>query len=168
MNRLRPSLLSPSPKGFPDIGELDNVSHDRQDTRQSLARGEFQEVRGAAWEITGSISQETEGTVYNDLPFIVTDMTDFWINNYGPMSGTQRLNFASYLAKVASTRLCKDRMCQVALIIFHCAFEQRQEIPPSKNKDEEDSHRSMGSLELRHLLPASHAWFVLVQTTIRN
>lgn len=44
-------------------------------------------------------------------------MTDFWINNCGPMSETQRLNFASYLVKVASTCICKDRMCQVALVI---------------------------------------------------
>lgn len=50
-------------------------------------------------------------------------------------------------------------MCQVALVIFRCAFEQRQEILPSEDNDEEDSHRSMGLLELRHLLPAAHAWF---------
>ena len=72
--------------------------------------------------ITESISYETEGTVWNDLPFLVTDMTDFWINNCGPMLGTQRLNFASYLAKVASTRICKDRMCQVALVIFRLSL----------------------------------------------
>ncbi|CAI7669365.1 unnamed protein product [Penicillium crustosum] len=199
MHRLRDSLLSPSPKGFPDIGELDSVSHNRQDTRESLARGEFQEVHAAArynrtWILSLHASHETfehdrlvldiiriqgmgpltrtvkgiyeidiarttEGTIWNDLPFLVTDMTDFWINNCGPMSGTQRLNFASFLAKLASTRVCKDRICQVALVIFRCAFEQRQEILPSEDKDEEDSHRSMGSLELRHLLPAANAWF---------
>lgn len=219
-------LCDSSPKGFPDIGELDSVSHDRQDTRESLARGEFQEVRGAAWYnrtwivsdrycncgdgvaslegyireiwymyfqlslhashetpehdrlvfdiiriqgmelltrpvkgISGiDIARTTEGTVWNDLPFLVTDMTDFWINNCGPMSGTQRLNSASYLAKLASTRVCKDTMCQVAVVIFRCAFEQRQEIFPSEDKDE-DSHLSMGLLEIRHLLPVAHAWF---------
>lgn len=75
------------------------------------------------------------------------------------MSGTQRLNFASYLAKLASTLVYEDRMCQVTLVIFRCAFEQRQEILPSEGNDEGDSHRSMGLLELRHLLPAAHAWF---------
>ncbi|CAG8124060.1 unnamed protein product [Penicillium nalgiovense] len=49
MHRLRDSLLSPSPKGFPDIGELDSVSQSRQDTRQSLSRGEFNDVREAAF-----------------------------------------------------------------------------------------------------------------------
>lgn len=227
MHRLRDSLLSPSPKGFPDLGELDSLSHDREDTRQSLARGEFQEVHAAArynrtWIVSHrycncgdgvyslegyireiwymyfqlslhtsqetpehdclvldiiriqgmgpltrpvkgiygiDIARTTEGTVWNDLPFLVTDMTDFWINNCGPMSGTQRLNFASFLAKLASTRVCKDRMCQVALVIFRCAFEERQGIFPSEVKDKEDSHRSMSLLELRHLLPAAHAWF---------
>lgn len=50
-------------------------------------------------------------------------------------------------------------MCQVAVVIFGCTFEQRQEIFPSEDKDEEDSHRSMGLLKLKHLLPAAHAWF---------
>ncbi|KAJ5425294.1 hypothetical protein N7465_000364 [Penicillium sp. CMV-2018d] len=177
------------------FGELDSVSHERQDTRQVLARSEFEEVRGATCLHTShettkhgrlvlhilriqgkgpltrpvkgnyeiDIARMTEGTVWNDLPFIVTDITDFWINNCGPMLGTQRLTFASYLAKVASTRVCTDRMCQVALVIFSCAFEQRQEILPSEDKDEEDSHRSMGSFELRHLLPAARAWFVLAE-----
>jgi hypothetical protein len=33
------------------------------------------------------IARLTEGTLWNDLPFLVTDMTDLWINNCGPMSG---------------------------------------------------------------------------------
>ncbi|KGO71454.1 Protein of unknown function DUF3632 [Penicillium italicum] len=55
------------------------------------------------------IARITEGTVWNDLPFLVTDMTNHWINNCGPLSGTQRLNFASYLAKLASTRALGKR-----------------------------------------------------------
>ncbi|CAG8068347.1 hypothetical protein DTO013E5_9886 [Penicillium roqueforti] len=228
MHRLRDSLLSPSPKGFPVIGEADTVSHSQQDVRQSLARGEFREVRGAAffsrtWIVTDrycnvkdgvdslegyvreiwymyyhlslhtshetpehdslvldilriqgkgpltrpvkgnygiDIARLTEGTLWNDLPFLVTDMTDLWINNCGPMSGTQRLNFASFLAKLASTRVCKDRMCQVALVLFRCAFEERQELRTSEDQDNEDPGRSMGSLELMHLLPSVQAWFV--------
>ncbi|KGO54332.1 Protein of unknown function DUF3632 [Penicillium expansum] len=226
MHRIRDSLLSPSPKGFPYIGELDSISHDQQDVRLSLARGEFEEVRGAAFynrtgivtnrycnsgdgvdslegytrniwysyfqlslhaspetpehdhlvldilRIQGmgpltrpvrghfgiDIARMTEGTVWNDLPFLVTDMTDFWINNCRPLSGTQRLNFASYLAKLASTRVCKDRMCQVALIIFRCTFEERKELRTNEDKDEKNPRRSMWSLNIMHLLPAAHAW----------
>lgn len=85
-------------------------------------------------------------------------MTDFWINNCRPLSGTQRLNFASYLAKLASTRVCKDRMCQVALIIFRCTFEERKELRTNEDKDEKNPRRSMWSLNIMHLLPAAHAW----------
>ncbi|CAG7964194.1 unnamed protein product [Penicillium nalgiovense] len=225
MHRLRDSLLSPSPKGFPDIGELDSISQSRQDTRQSLSRGEFKDVREAAFfnrtwvtdrycnvgdgvdsldrylrdiwymyyqlslytshetpdhdrlvfdilRIQGSgpltrpvkgkygveIARMAEGTLWNDLPFLVTDMTDFWINNCGPMSGTQRLNFASFLAKLASTRVCKDRMCQVVLIIFPCTFEERQEARTTDYQDNEDPNRGAHSLEIMHLLPAACVW----------
>ncbi|KGO71453.1 hypothetical protein PITC_051380 [Penicillium italicum] len=57
MYRIRDSLLSPSLKGFPYIGELDSVSYSQEDVRQCLARGEFKEVRGAAfYNRTGIVS----------------------------------------------------------------------------------------------------------------
>ncbi|KAJ5794186.1 hypothetical protein N7457_000785 [Penicillium paradoxum] len=227
MHPLRDSLLGPSPKGIADISCLDSRSHSQEDVRQSIARGELEEVRGAAiynrtwitsdrycnvgdgvdslegylheiWYMYFQLSQHTshekpdhdrlvldilriqgkgpltrpvkgvygidiartvEGTLWNDLPFLVTDMTDLWINNGGPMSGTQRLNFASFLAKLASTRVCKDRMCQVALLIFRCLFEERQELRTTDDQDDETPKRSMSSLEIMHLLPAASAWF---------
>ncbi|OQD69736.1 hypothetical protein PENPOL_c002G03752 [Penicillium polonicum] len=174
MHRLRDSLLSPSPKGFPNIGETASLTIARIPEKAYLAvnsrwSGEQLDTIEPASLVTDTAIVEMGWIPSKDI-FLkyVTDMTDFWINNCGPMLGTQRLNFASYLAKVASTRICKDRMCQVALVIFQCAFEHRQEIVPSEDKDEEDPHRSMGSLELRHLLPAARAWFVLAQATTLN
>lgn len=41
------------------------------------------------------IARTIEGTLWNYLPFLVTDMTNYWINNCAPMAGAQRLNFAS-------------------------------------------------------------------------
>ncbi|CAI7643849.1 unnamed protein product [Penicillium discolor] len=194
MHRLRDSLLSPSPKGFPEIGELDSVSHDRQDTRESLARGgsrgspvqlnldrqrqilqlwrrgELGEYIGEIWymyfQLSLYTSHETPG--HNRLVLDIIRIKGmgaltrpvkgiYGIDIARTTEGT-RLNFASYLAKLASTCVCKDGMCQVAVVIFRCKFEQRQEIFPSEDKDEEDSHRSMGLLKLRHLLPAAHAW----------
>jgi hypothetical protein len=57
------------------------------------------------------IARTVEGTLWNDLPYLVTDMTEFWINNCATMSGVQRLNYTSFLAKLASTRVSKDRIC---------------------------------------------------------
>lgn len=182
MHHLRDSLLSPLPQGTPDLTELDSASRDEDDIRESAARGEFEELRGAAFHnrtwiistrycqvgdgvdslegylhslwhmyyqlgrhtshetpdqdrlvldiiriqgkgpltrpVSGvygiNIARTVEGTLWNDLPFLVTDMTEFWINNCASLAGAQRLNFASVLAKLAPTRICKDRMCQIA------------------------------------------------------
>ncbi|KAE8316733.1 hypothetical protein BDV41DRAFT_573625 [Aspergillus transmontanensis] len=49
MYHLRDSLLSPSPKGTPYIGELDSASRDEDDIRASIARGELEELRAVAF-----------------------------------------------------------------------------------------------------------------------
>jgi hypothetical protein len=103
------------------------------------------------------IARTVEGTLWNDLPFLATDMTDFWINNCGPMSSVQRLNFASFLAKLASTRVSKDRLCQIALVLFRSTFEEVQELCIPDNQDEDPS-RQINGLALADLLPAACAW----------
>jgi hypothetical protein len=103
------------------------------------------------------IARTVDGTLWNDLPFLATDMTDFWINNCGPMSSVQRLNFASFLAKLASTRVSKDRLCQIALILFRSTFEGVRELSIPDNEDEDPS-RQINGLALADLLPAAYAW----------
>ncbi|KAJ5371914.1 hypothetical protein N7517_003920 [Penicillium concentricum] len=226
MHRYRDSLLSPSPKSISDLSNLDGRTESRADVRQSLARGEYNEVRGAAffnrtWIISDrycnvgdgvdsledylreiwymyfqlsvltahetpehdrlvldilriqgkgpltrpvrglygiDIARTVEGTLWNDLPFLVTDMTDLFINSWAPMSGPQRLNVVSFLAKLASTRICKDKMCQIALVLFRLTFESRQELRATGDLDNEDPRRSLCDLESMHLLPAANAW----------
>lgn len=226
MHHLRESLLGPSPKGTPDLTELDSTSSDQEDVRAAVARGEFEELRGLAfynrtsiiserycsigdgvdslegylhslWHIYYQLGRHTshetsdhdrlvldvlriqgkgpltrpvsglygidiartvEGTLWNDLPFLVTDMIDFWINNCASMAGTQRLNFASFLAKLASTRVCKDRLCQIALVLFRTTFEDRRELRTTEESDNEDPRRSIDNLDIEHLLPAACVW----------
>ncbi|CAG7944043.1 unnamed protein product [Penicillium nalgiovense] len=58
------------------------------------------------------IARTAEGsTLWNDLPFLVTDMTDFWNSDFPTMSGTHRLNLATFLVKLALTRVGSDRLC---------------------------------------------------------
>ncbi|KAJ5520787.1 hypothetical protein N7463_001240 [Penicillium fimorum] len=104
------------------------------------------------------IARTVEGTLWNDLPFLVTDMTDFFINSWAPMSGAQRLNVVSFLAKLASTRICKDRVCQIALVLFRLALESTQELRATGDLNDEDPRRSMCDLESMHLLPAINTW----------
>jgi hypothetical protein len=49
MHHLRDALLSPSPKGPPELTMLDRIAAEMQDVRESIARGEFEELRGAAF-----------------------------------------------------------------------------------------------------------------------
>ncbi|KAJ5189543.1 hypothetical protein N7491_005872 [Penicillium cf. griseofulvum] len=104
------------------------------------------------------IARTIDGTLWNDLPFLVSDMTNFWINHSASMSGIHRLNFATFLAKLASTRVSKDRMCQVALLIFRALFECPQALRTGEEPDEEDFSRGIKQLEVFHLLPAAVAW----------
>ncbi|CAG8309505.1 unnamed protein product [Penicillium nalgiovense] len=109
------------------------------------------------------IARTVDGTLWNDLPFLVGDMTNFWINHGASMSGTHRLNFATFLAKLASTRVAKDRLCQVALLIFRTLFESPQTLRTREEtdggmSDEEDLNRGTKQLEIFHLLPAAVAW----------
>jgi hypothetical protein len=105
------------------------------------------------------IARTIDGTLWNDLPYLVSDMTEFWINNCAIMSGVQRLNYASFLAKLASARVSKDRMCQVALTLFLSVFEERRELRSERKSDEEDRSRSIRDLDISQLLPAAFIWF---------
>ncbi|KAH8688025.1 hypothetical protein GQ44DRAFT_720818 [Phaeosphaeriaceae sp. PMI808] len=105
------------------------------------------------------IARTVEGTLWNDLPYLVTDMAEFWIANCASMSGVHRLNFASFLAKLASARVSKDRMCQMALVLFRSTFEERRELGNIEKPDDEDTHRSILSLDIAQLLPAACVWF---------
>lgn len=228
MNHLRDTLLSPSPQGLDEIQGADGIAHDREDVRKSIARGEFKELRGAAfynrtWIITDrycnvgdgvdclvgyihhiwytyyqlsrhtshekadhnslvldilriqgrgpltrpvagnygiDIARTIEGTLWNDLPFLVTDMTEFWISDFAIMAGSQRVNFASFLAKLASTRVSKDRMCQIAIILFRYTFENPQEVYPFDEPDNENPERSLKDLQVQQLLPSVFAWIM--------
>ncbi|KAJ5346648.1 hypothetical protein N7541_009130 [Penicillium brevicompactum] len=104
------------------------------------------------------IARTVDGTLWNDLPFFVDDMTDLWVNNGGVMSGKHRLNLSTFLAKLASTRVAKDRLCQIALLVFRYLFESPQALRSENEEDEEDLNRGMKQLEIINLLPSAVAW----------
>lgn len=226
MDHLRESLISTSLSTLPELMSSDGATRDKEDVRAAAARGEFEELRGLAFNNRTSIiseryctvgdgvdslegylhstwhiyyqlgrytSHETpnhdslvldilriqglglltrpvlgvygidiartiEGTLWNDLPFLVTDMTGYWITNCASLSGIQRLNFASFLAKLASARVSKDRMCQIALVLFRTALEEGRELGTTEGPDEEDAQRNIKSLDIAQLLPSVCAW----------
>ncbi|KAE8135477.1 hypothetical protein BDV38DRAFT_252382 [Aspergillus pseudotamarii] len=102
------------------------------------------------------IARTPDGTVWNDLPFLVTDMTELWIKDCAAMGSKQRLNAASFLAKLASTRIANDRICQIALVLFRNTFESERPLGSSNEPDDEDHHRTMHTIA--SLLPSACAW----------
>ncbi|KAK8071342.1 hypothetical protein PG997_011545 [Apiospora hydei] len=227
MHHLRDALLSTSPKGPPELTMLDSQVLDRQDVGECIARGEFEEVRGAAfynrtsiiterycalgdgvdslegylhslwhmyYQLARHTSHETtehhrlvldvvriqglgpltrpvagncgidiartvEGTLWNDLPLLATDMTGFWIESCATMSGVQRLNLASFLAKLASARVGRDRLSQIALVLFRSTFEERRDpYIPDQADDAENAHRGISDLDIAQLLPSVWVW----------
>ncbi|KAK8022658.1 hypothetical protein PG993_013425 [Apiospora rasikravindrae] len=227
MHHLRDALLRTSPKGPPELTMLDSQALDQQDVRECVARGELEELRGAAFynrtsivterycalgdgvdsleghlhslwhmyyqlgrhtshETAGQdrlvldvvriqglgpltrpaagnygidIARTVEGTLWNDLPFLATDMTGFWIESCATVSGAQRLNLASFLAKLASARVGRDRMSQIALVLFRSMFEERRDLCiPDQADDAENTRRSISSLDIAQLLPSVCVW----------
>ncbi|EUC39858.1 hypothetical protein COCMIDRAFT_31087 [Bipolaris oryzae ATCC 44560] len=71
------------------------------------------------------IARTMHGTIWNDLPFLATDMRDFWINDCAPMSSGHRLNCASFLTKLISTRVSNHSVSQIALILFRSNLRKR-------------------------------------------
>ncbi|KAG9494851.1 hypothetical protein J7337_013080 [Fusarium musae] len=104
------------------------------------------------------IARTVEGTLWNDLPFLVTDMTKFWVDNAAKLSSAHRVNFASFLAKLAATRISKDRVCQIALVLFRSALEEPRELNTGQGSDQEDRSRDMRELDVVHLLPSVSIW----------
>ncbi|UZP40404.1 hypothetical protein NXS19_008220 [Fusarium pseudograminearum] len=104
------------------------------------------------------IARTTDGTLWNDLPFLVSDMTKFWMDNCATLSGAHRLNFASFLAKLASTRVPNDKLCQIALILFRATFEDARDLGTAGDADDEDKKRDMRDLTVTQLLPSASVW----------
>ena len=120
-----------------------------------LRKGENMEIIGEA--VT------RDGRIYKDLPFLVGDMTDYWIRESGSMSTDQRQNFASFLAKASAAGVADDKLCGCALIILRDTLESTTRLgkgasSPTVVPERQDDCRSNEGLSIAELLPAANAW----------
>jgi hypothetical protein len=115
-------------------------------------------TRPAPWGDRIDIARTIDGTLWNDLSFLIPDMTKLWLERGGAISSAHRLNLSTFLAKLASTRICKDRMCQVALHLFRYTFEEACELRDPACSKEENTHRRLHDLDYANLLPSACAW----------
>jgi hypothetical protein len=69
-----------------------------------------------------------DGKIYRDLPFLVGDMTDYWIRESGTMSTDQRQNFASFLAKLSAVGVASGKLYGCALIVLRDTLESTRRL----------------------------------------
>lgn len=136
----------------------ESTEHDRLVLDVVRTRGLGPLTRPAPSGCGIDIARTPAGALWNDLPYLVTDMTDYWVNDCATMDATQRVNFASFLAKLASTRVDGDRLCQIALVLFRDALETEREFGTAKALADADPRRTMLDLSIAALLPAVCTW----------
>ncbi|KAH6645332.1 hypothetical protein BKA67DRAFT_584804 [Truncatella angustata] len=107
------------------------------------------------------------GRIWADLPFLVGDMTQYWITDFPKMSAAQRLNFAQFLAKLAKVSLiAEDDLCGIGLVVLRDALETTRPLGQMQLEegavihaiDEEDVLRRAHDISIAGLLPSANAW----------
>lgn len=100
----------------------------------------------------------SDGVVWSDLPFFVSEMHELWAKDCATMSSAHRINFSRFLSKLASISLADDQLCGIALILFREALETPRPLGEMGTHVAEDSTRSMADLTICDLLPSLNSW----------
>ena len=176
------SLRYTRSRGSIDLFELDmhdlwhlyyhtsmNIGHDRVEQDRLIvqilsARELGVLARQNENEATRQEAVTKDGTIWKDLPFLVGDLTKYWIT--GKMTINQRTNYASFLAKLSAAGVGNDKLCGCALIVLRDALETLR--PTLKgnagapgipdNDENEDKQWTIESLSVAELLPIANMW----------
>jgi Protein of unknown function (DUF3632) len=97
--------------------------------------------------------------IWRDLPFLVEDMTGFWLRE--PGTPTNRQNFASFLAKLVAVGV-NDRLCGCALSILRDALETDHPI----RTEEGGGGGTVEELSIRELLNIVNPWIFYAGSAI--
>lgn len=132
---------------------------------QILQAREVGPLRRASPADTASTS---DGVIWADLPFLVPDMTFFWLEDWARMSADNRLGLSTFLAKLASVGVCRDRLCSIGLMLLRDTLETMRPLGgASSNDDGKDSDKERSAenaarrpqdVTVAELLPAVNAW----------
>lgn len=104
------------------------------------------------------VATTSDGLIWTDLPFFVSDMTRFWTNDWVAMSAANRINFASFVAKLASVGITEDKLCGIALSIFCDALETARPLGSFGEGSAEDPNRHAQDVTIADLLPVANVW----------
>ncbi|KAI1823422.1 hypothetical protein F4861DRAFT_325198 [Xylaria intraflava] len=102
--------------------------------------------------------------LWQDMPFLVPDMTDYWVQDCARMSRSQRMKISSFWASLvaASSAPWSYGMCRIALLTLRDTLETQRRlvlagVEPG-GQDSENPGRTIDMLTIADLLPAVHAW----------
>lgn len=105
-----------------------------------------------------NIATTSDGVIWTGLPFLATDMVQFWSQDWAGMSPSQRLGFATFLAKLASVGVCNNKLCIAALTILHDALETRRPLGKWGESNAEHPISASNDVTIAELLPSVNLW----------
>ena len=118
-------------------------------------------VRDSGTASEGLVQASTsDGNVWTDLPFLVPDMTKYWLEGRASMSSAQRLSFTKFLASLACAGVGRDDgLCGIALATLRETLETPRALGTSADQQQvEDSSRLEAELSVAAYLPSANAW----------
>lgn len=105
--------------------------------------------------------------IWNDLPFLTSDLTDHWIQQHASMSTKERTNLAALMAKLSATGAGGDSLCACALVVLRDALETSRPLvresltsAHSQMVESGDNSPSLQILSIADLLPAANMWLL--------
>lgn len=127
---------------------------------QILQARELGRLRRTSSADTGvpAAASTSDGVIWADLPFLVPDMTEFWIRDWSTMSSSNLLGFSTFLAKLASIGVCNDRLSGIGLILFRDALETPRPLGAFGEEHAMDEARLSQDVTISKLLPAVNSW----------
>ncbi|KAI0910020.1 hypothetical protein F4824DRAFT_469084 [Ustulina deusta] len=104
--------------------------------------------------------------IWQDLPFLVPDMTSYWIQDCARMSSSQRVRISFFWASLvaASSAPWSYGLCRIALIVLRDTLETQRRLVRAGvepgGEDSENSGRTVDMLTIADLMPSVNAWLV--------
>ncbi|KAI1112360.1 hypothetical protein F5Y14DRAFT_275362 [Nemania sp. NC0429] len=102
--------------------------------------------------------------LWQDLPFLVPDMTSYWIQDCARMSCSQRVNICQFWASLvaASSAPWSYGLCRIALMVLRDTLETQRRLVRAGvepgGEDSENIGRTTDMLTIADLLRAAYAW----------
>ncbi|GAP91198.1 putative conserved hypothetical protein [Rosellinia necatrix] len=102
--------------------------------------------------------------LWQDLPFLVPDMTGYWIQDCARMSCSQRERISFFWASLtaASSAPWSFGLCRIALMVLRDTLETQRRLASAGlepgGEDSENAGRTIDMLTIADLLRAANAW----------